>query len=139
MMQDAIQHFPRQLIKMIGQTRALALAGFLILVQSISLWAAPPNEPTDPSEAYRQIRFQSITDKDGLSFFKVRVMAQDAYGFMWFGADNGLDRFDGHHITQFRSNPGDPVDSESSLWGNVSCLLSDSERERIWILFISSA
>jgi ligand-binding sensor domain-containing protein len=107
--------------------------GFLILFEVNSTRATPPNENTDPSGAYQQIRFQSITDKDGLSFFRVRVMAQDAYGFMWFGADNGLDRYDGQHITQFRSNPEDPMDSESSIHGTVSCLLSEPEQDRIWI------
>ncbi len=133
MIRDAIQHFLQQLIKMNGQVRALTIVGLLILFQASSLWATLPNEPPDPSKVYQQIRFQSVTDKDGLSFFRVRVMAQDSYGFMWFGAGHGLDRFDGQHITQFRSNPEDPMGSARSLQGTVSCLLSEPEQERIWI------
>jgi signal transduction histidine kinase/ligand-binding sensor domain-containing protein/AraC-like DNA-binding protein len=115
-----------------GQVRTFAIV-FLILFKANAIWAFFSNENKDPTRAYPQIRFQSITDKDGLSFHRVRVMAQDAYGFMWFGADNGLDRFDGQHITQFRSNPETPVDSESSLQGVVNCLLSEPELERMWI------
>jgi signal transduction histidine kinase/ligand-binding sensor domain-containing protein/AraC-like DNA-binding protein len=116
-----------------GQVRTLAFVAFLILFKANSIWASLPNEPPVSSEPYQQLRFQSITDKDGLSSYKVRVMAQDAYGFMWFGADNGLDRFDGHHITQFRNIPENPMASESSLQGTVSCLLSEPEQDRIWI------
>jgi len=133
MTRDAIQHSRQQFILMVGQARILVLMAFLILCNANSIMANLPNENTDPFEAYKQIRFQSITDKDGLSFFRVRVMAQDAYGFMWFGAGHGLDRFDGQHITQFRSNPEDPMGSENSLQGTVSYLLSEPEQDRIWI------
>ena len=133
MIRDAIQYFHQQSAKRKVQAKILALFGVLILFKANSLWASLPNEQPDISTAYQHLRFQSITDKDGLSFFRVRVMAQDAYGFMWFGADNGLDRFDGHHITQFRNISEDPLGSERSLQGTVSCLLSDPEKERIWI------
>jgi len=133
MSRDAIQHFRQQLLKINGQVRAFAIVFFLIFFKANSILALSPIENADPYKAYQQIRFQSITDKDGLSFYRVRVMAQDAYGFMWFGTDNGLDRFDGQHITQFRSNPDDPMRSESSLQGVVTCLLSEPEQERMWI------
>ena len=86
----------------------------------------------DGNNSYKdhQYRFRNITVKDGLSFYRVRVITQDKYGFMWLGADNGLDRFDGKNITSFRHSTSDT----NSLPSNkVSFLLTSKENDIIWI------
>src|SRR5580658_1989708 len=40
------------------------------------------------------IRFTRITTADGLSQTRVTQMVQDDQGFMWFGTQYGLDRYD---------------------------------------------
>lgn len=75
-------------------------------------------------------RFTSLTVKDGLSFFRVRVITQDRYGFMWLGTDNGIDRFDGKNFISFKHNSADP---NSLPLNNISFLLPDKSEDRIWI------
>lgn len=48
------------------------------------------------------IRFQRITINDGLSLSSVYTIYQDQKGFMWFGTEDGLNRFDGKNIVIFR-------------------------------------
>lgn len=45
---------------------------------------------------------RNINMSNGLSAYGVRHIAQDPNGFMWFGTDNGLCRYDGIRIQQFR-------------------------------------
>ncbi|MCB9341337.1 MAG: helix-turn-helix domain-containing protein [Lewinellaceae bacterium] len=38
----------------------------------------------------------------------VQAIAQDQYGFMWFGSQYGLHRWDGRHFKTYLHNPSDP-------------------------------
>ncbi|NDW12985.1 hybrid sensor histidine kinase/response regulator [Bacteroides sp. 214] len=49
-----------------------------------------------PLFAIDGLRFESITNKEGLSHNTVRSIMQDSRGFMWFSTVNGLNRYDGH-------------------------------------------
>ncbi|MDD4116404.1 MAG: two-component regulator propeller domain-containing protein, partial [Massilibacteroides sp.] len=40
--------------------------------------------------------FRHYNNKHGLSHNTVYAAIQDKRGFMWFGTDDGLNRFDGH-------------------------------------------
>lgn len=74
------------------------------------------------------IRFENITLEDGLSQSTVYSIEQDRKGFMWFGTQIGLNRYDGHKIQQFMPDPFDSTsvhddwiwsiteDSEGMLW-----------------------
>ena len=54
------------------------------------------------------IRFDRITTEDGLSHNTVTSILQDSRGFMWFGTEDGLNRYDGYTFTVFRHDPDDP-------------------------------
>jgi ligand-binding sensor domain-containing protein len=63
------------------------------------------------SAAYSQphpLRFDHITTRDGLSQDIVTCIVWDAKGFMWFGTEDGLNRYDGYSIRVYKN---DPVDS----------------------------
>ena len=47
-------------------------------------------------------RYRHITMNDGLLANSVRNIVQDRYGFIWFGTDNGLCRYDGTKIQAYR-------------------------------------
>ncbi|MCK4746556.1 MAG: hypothetical protein KAT15_05960, partial [Bacteroidales bacterium] len=113
-----------------GTIRTVAIPGLLILFITGARAAEISVEKSGDADAYEQIRFQNITVKNGLSYYRVRVMTQDQYGFMWFGSDFGLERFDGQNISSFKH---DPENLNSLPLGTITCLLSHPEQDRIWV------
>ncbi|MFW5973637.1 MAG: ligand-binding sensor domain-containing protein, partial [Bacteroidota bacterium] len=49
-----------------------------------------------------KLRFSHLTTGDGLSQEDVHVILQDTLGFMWFGTEDGLNRYDGTSFRAFR-------------------------------------
>jgi signal transduction histidine kinase/ligand-binding sensor domain-containing protein len=76
-----------------------------------------------------QIFFKQFSTKDGLSQASVNCILHDSKGFMWFGTDDGLNRFDGTQFKVFRNVPGD----SSSLMGNNVASILEDENGAIWI------
>ena len=56
----------------------------------------------------RSVRFHNISTDEGLSQSFVYTIVQDQQGFMWFGTQEGLNRFDGFEFTVFVHDPNDP-------------------------------
>lgn len=52
---------------------------------------------------------KSLTTEDGLSDLLVNAIYKDSVGYVWFGTERGLDRFDGNHIKSY-AIPGDELD-----------------------------
>lgn len=75
------------------------------------------------------LRFDHLTTRDGLSQDIVTCIAQDAKGFMWFGTEDGLNRYDGYSIRVYKSNP---ADSTTLAWNSVNAMLVDREG-RLWV------
>lgn len=68
--------------------------------------------------------FRSYQVEDGLSHNSVWAVMQDSRGFMWFGTNDGLNKFDGEKFKIFRKVQGDPF----SLGNNfIHCLKEDSQ------------
>ena len=61
-----------------------------------------------------QLRFEHITTNNGLSNNTVTSIYQDQEGFIWFGTEDGLNRYDGSSMKTFRHRESD----SSSLPGN---------------------
>jgi len=57
--------------------------------------------------AQSRIIFNHLTIEDGVSQSSVTCVFQDRKGFMWFGTQDGLNRYDGYNIKIFKSNPSD--------------------------------
>jgi len=77
------------------------------------------------SAAAQEYGYTHYDSKDGLAGSTVYCMTQDKDGFMWFGTETGLSRFDGTHFKNFTQDDGLP-DNE------VIQLFADS-KGRIWI------
>ncbi len=75
------------------------------------------------------LRFDNISLKEGLSQISINTLVQDKYGFLWFGTQDGLDRFDGYDFKIFKH---DPLDSNSISDSYINTLFEDSE-ENLWI------
>ncbi len=53
------------------------------------------------------IRFNHLTVEQGLSQSAVTCIFQDKHGFMWFGTQDGLNRYDGYNFKIFKNIPSD--------------------------------
>ena len=73
--------------------------------------------------------FESLTINDGLSQGFVSAIIQDKMGLMWFGTNDGLNRYDGYKFTVYYHNP---FDSTSLADNEINCLYEDS-KQRLWI------
>ncbi len=61
-----------------------------------------------PAAERRNIQFRHISLEEGLSEATVNATLQDRKGFMWFGTQAGLNRYDGYHFTVFAHDADDP-------------------------------
>jgi two-component system, sensor histidine kinase ChiS len=62
------------------------------------------------------LRFRTLSVEDGLSQSTVRAIFQDTHGFMWFGTDDGLNRYDGYTFTIYKHDPENPASlSDNSI------------------------
>jgi len=71
---------------------------------------------------------QRYSLEEGLSQQGVNAIVQDSEGFMWFGTEDGLNRFDGYDFRQLRHDRGD---SETLPNGWISSLIASDDG--LWI------
>lgn len=81
------------------------------------------------SVAQPSLTFGHLNIDDGLRSNTVTSIAQDSLGYMWFGTDNGLSRYDGY---EFKSYQYLQNDTTSLCENHVNVLFTDS-RGRLWI------
>jgi sugar lactone lactonase YvrE len=84
----------------IGTGAKAAGGAFFAIVLALS---APPLFGLEA----RNIRFRHITPEDGLSQATVHAIVQDRDGLMWFGTQEGLNRYDGYEFETFSPDPDD--------------------------------
>jgi ligand-binding sensor domain-containing protein/signal transduction histidine kinase len=77
----------------------------------------------------QDIKFNHITTDDGLSNGNVRTILQDYQGFFWFGTEDGLQRYDGYTLVEYRYSPNDTTTISSNF---ILCLYEDSKKN-LWI------
>ena len=73
--------------------------------------------------------FRHYKADDGLIFNTVRSIIQDRNGFIWFGTEDGLNRFDGNAFKEFRIN----TTNSFSLGSNYISSLFEDSNGNIWI------
>ena len=69
---------------------------------------AEPRTVTLPVVDGKGIRFTRLSTDEGLSQTKVSQILQDDQGFMWFGTQYGLNRYDGYNFKLFVHDPRNP-------------------------------
>ena len=63
------------------------------------------------------LKFNRITTKVGISQGYVTCAYQDSRGFMWFGTQDGLNRYDGYTFKIYRHSANDSTSlSENWIW-----------------------
>jgi ligand-binding sensor domain-containing protein len=81
------------------------------------------------AQVFPDLQFTHLTVRDGLSSNGVGYIAQDEEGFMWFGTEDGLNRFDGYRIRRFYHTAG----KENSLANNSIYGIYAAGKDHLWI------
>ena len=76
-----------------------------------------------------QIKFDLITVNKGLSQRTGRIVFQDSKGYLWFGTQDGLNKYDGYDFKIYRNNPLD----ENSLAANFILSIHEDQDGILWI------
>jgi signal transduction histidine kinase/ligand-binding sensor domain-containing protein/CheY-like chemotaxis protein/HPt (histidine-containing phosphotransfer) domain-containing protein len=97
----------------------LLLALAVLLAVLPTAWAAPP----------ASLRFERLSVDDGLAQESVLSVVQDPDGFMWFGTQSGLSRYDGYRFTTYRN----VVNDRRTLANNYVRVLYVDRKGRLWI------
>ncbi len=93
----------------------------LILAQSNAANAVP-------------LRFEHLTVNDGLPENSVRSILQDRHGFLWFGTQNGVARYDGTDMIIHLPDPEDP----GSIGIRFVLAMAEDDTGAIWLGSYSS-
>ncbi|MGB1286448.1 MAG: ligand-binding sensor domain-containing protein, partial [Aggregatilineales bacterium] len=75
------------------------------------------------------LRFEHLSAEDGLVQNEINAILQDRNGFIWFGTDNGLSRYDGYTFKNYQTDPDNP----NSLRNNKIQRLYEGKAGHIWI------
>jgi len=75
------------------------------------------------------IQFEHLGTNDGLSQSNATCILQDSRGFMWFGTQDGLNKFDGYQFTVYKNNLTDP----NSLGHNYIKSIIEDAKGDLWI------
>ncbi|MEQ9423978.1 MAG: two-component regulator propeller domain-containing protein [Cyclobacteriaceae bacterium] len=97
------------------------LVQFTLLAVLLSVATAAYGQNAD-------IKFDRISLKEGLSQSTVWDMAQDHEGFMWFGTQNGLNKYNGYDFTVYKNQ----ADTNSISYNFIRSLSVDAHGN-LWI------
>ncbi len=76
-----------------------------------------------------EAQFELFNNKNGLSQGFVSDIIQDKTGFLWFATKDGLNKFDGYHISVYRYNPEEAY----SLPDNSIAHVTEDEQGNFWV------
>ncbi len=83
----------------------------------------------DKAELYSDIQFEHLSIEHGLSQINVHSILQDSKGFLWFGTEDGLNRYDGYNFIIYRNEINDPTTiSDNFIW-----TITEDKLGSIWI------
>ncbi|GAB3713765.1 sensor histidine kinase [Spirosoma flavus] len=77
------------------------------------------------------LQFEHLGTTQGLSHNRLFCIYQDREGFMWFGTDDGLNRYDGNTFTVYKPDPADPNNhmALNTVWDML-----ESKSGEIWFV-----
>ncbi|MFZ6029500.1 MAG: two-component regulator propeller domain-containing protein [Chloroflexota bacterium] len=108
----------------------LCLLLFPAVTASANFSSLPTSQSTTHALPARPLHFEHLGLEDGLSQSAILASMQDRQGYLWFGTQDGLNRYDGYNFTVYRNDP----ENENSLNHNSVIALAQSPHdETIWI------
>ena len=89
----------------------------------------PSSPDSDELPIPKNIRFERLGLEDGLSQSAILATLQDQQGYLWFGTQDGLNRYDGYTFTIFRHDAENP----NSLTNSSILALVEDPEGILWI------
>ncbi|HTJ49007.1 MAG TPA: two-component regulator propeller domain-containing protein [Cyclobacteriaceae bacterium] len=80
------------------------------------------------SFSQKEVRLQQLSVEDGLSQNTINTIYQDKRGFMWFGTQNGLNKYDASVFTVFKNIASD----STSLPSNDVYAVFEDQDDKLW-------
>jgi diguanylate cyclase (GGDEF)-like protein len=77
----------------------------------------------------RSMAFERVSLDQGLSQSTVLTMFQDSRGYMWFGTEDGLNRYDGLSFKTYKYDPAD----HASLPHNMVWAIAEDAQGDLWV------
>lgn len=77
----------------------------------------------------KDYNFININNKNGLSSNTVNAILKDKYGFMWFGTNDGLNKYDGQNFVIYRHSETDT----NSIGRGIVMALKEDNGGNLWI------
>ncbi|MFP4430562.1 MAG: two-component regulator propeller domain-containing protein [Spirochaetaceae bacterium] len=115
----------------IGKNRILRRRALFFAL--LSVWSGvsiPPAEGQQFFEAGQVPRFNPISRAEGLPSNAVSSIQQDGRGFMWFGTQGGLAKYDGRKFEYYRNIP---FEEDSLPHDLVQTLYYHEEEDTLWV------
>ena len=107
--------------------RLLLIIPLLLLFAALQPAAARESDVTFAPGAH--LRFEHLTIDDGLSQNAGLALLQDRQGYLWIGTQDGLNRYDGYTITQFKHDPDNP----QTISANSIIALYENRDGFLWV------
>jgi signal transduction histidine kinase/ligand-binding sensor domain-containing protein/DNA-binding response OmpR family regulator len=77
----------------------------------------------------RNLKFEHIGTREGLSQINVSTIIQDSRGFMWIGTRDGLNRYDGYGFVIYKHS----IQDDNSLSSNLVSDIAEDKEGNIWL------
>lgn len=103
----------------------LTLCGQLCLLPLFALFFLPPIS----TSAQTSISFTSVNNASSLSQNTIQCILKDRYGFMWFGTQDGLNKYDGYKFVVYKHSN----DQKGSLPANYINSICEDRGGNIWV------
>ena len=102
------------------------ILGTLAACAAVAAAAARAEAPVPP---VHPMYFEHLTMRDGLSQSTVNSILQDSQGYLWLGTENGLDRYDGDSIREYRRERG----NERGLANDYIWSIAEDSQGDLWL------
>ncbi|GAB2551712.1 sensor histidine kinase [Spirosoma aerophilum] len=77
----------------------------------------------------QRIKFNHITTNEGLSQSHIGAILKDSKGFMWFGTEDGLNKYDGYKFTHYKQEQA----NETSICDSYVLDILEDKAGNLWI------
>jgi signal transduction histidine kinase/ligand-binding sensor domain-containing protein/DNA-binding response OmpR family regulator len=77
----------------------------------------------------RDLKFKQLSTNEGLSQSHVTAIIKDSRGFMWFGTEDGLNKYDGYKFTQYKHDQS----NKATIIDNYVLAIAEDGAGNLWI------